>query len=68
MRIENFTHAYGLDVKAMHPHDAVPALVCLINHAAFSPCSFQHAMTPDQARQMAAALLAAADEVEGVQE
>lgn len=65
MLIQNFTEAYALEVKSSKPHGDVPALVCLRHYE--GPVSFQHAMTPDQAIQMAAELIRLADEVEGAQ-
>jgi hypothetical protein len=43
-------------------HDSCGRLVLLVQNA--GSLNFQHAMTPEQARDCAAKLLAAADEVE----
>jgi len=59
--IPNFTNSDNLELRCM-VHDSCGRLVLLVQNA--GSLNFQHAMTPEQARDCAAKLLAAADEVE----
>ena len=59
--IYQFTKAYALEVSS-HKHPSCGNLVSLIQDAA--SLRFHFAMTPDQAREMAAALIAHADALE----
>jgi hypothetical protein len=59
--IPNFTNSDNLELRGM-VHDSCGRLVLLVQNA--GSLNFQHSMTIDQARDFAAKLLAAADEVD----
>ena len=58
VHINNFCGANPIKISA-HTHPSIGNLVNIIQDG--GSLSFQHSMTPDQARQMASALLAMAD-------
>ncbi len=61
--VPNFTQSANLELRGM-VHDSCGRLVLLVQNA--GSLNFQHSMTIEQAREFAANLLAAAEEVEQV--
>jgi hypothetical protein len=61
-KIQNWTRTHALDVGASGNHGDIPPLVCV--DCMYGPLRLYHAMTPEQAREMASVLLASAEEAE----
>lgn len=62
-QILNFVWSHPLFVETMVHPNCGPLVLVLQSEGSMS---FQHSMLPEQAREMAAALLAAADELDAI--
>ena len=63
VKINNFCGTFPIEIYA-HKHPSIGNLVSIIQES--GALSFNHPMTPEQAREMASALLAMADSFEEV--
>lgn len=62
--IQNWTYATELNVRTLNAGDELPRIVLVETSA--GPLGLHFGMHPAQARAMAAALIAGAEEIEGV--
>lgn len=64
VKIKNFVDDAPIEISARQAQGTVCAVVCISQRN--GGLSFQHDMRPDQAREMAAALIDAADSLEAL--